>query len=397
MLLFAACSDPVSPPPTPGLTETQKALVSSSNTFGFKLFGEIVRSAPDTNIFISPLSVSMALGMTYNGAAGETRTAMARALELSGLTIEEANQAYRSVIDLLSGLDPQVAFQIANSIWYRQGFTVEPAFLDVNQTFFDAEVAGLDFNSADAVRTINNWVDQKTNGKISKVIDSIDPLTMMYLINAIYFKGDWTYRFAEDGTHEDSFIRTPGVEVPCSMMSQEETTLPYYENESFQAVDLPYGDGDYAMAVFLPHLGISADSVVNMLTTDNWAHWQESFAEIDGSLYLPRFTLSYELMLNDVLTALGMGLAFDPMSADFSGINKDMPLYISSVLHKTFVEVNETGTTAAAVTVVTVGTTSTGPGGFVMHVSRPFVFVIHDKHSGTLLFMGKIVAPVENE
>ncbi|MCP4711882.1 MAG: serpin family protein, partial [Planctomycetes bacterium] len=180
------------------------------------------------------------------------RTAMAEALELSGLSVQEANEAYQAVIEILSELDPSVAFQIANSIWYRQGFTVEPDFLNVNQTYFDAEVAALDFNSPDAVTTINNWVDEKTNGKISKVIEKINPLTMMYLINAIYFKGDWTYRFDDDGTHEDSFIRTPGMEVPCNMMTQEETTLPYYANELFEAVDLPYGDGDYSMTVLLP-------------------------------------------------------------------------------------------------------------------------------------------------
>jgi len=394
--VFVACSDPVSPPQQhPALTSTQKALVTSSNGFGLKLFREVVNSGPDTNIFISPLSVSMALGMTYNGAANETRTAMAEVLELSGLSVTEANEAYQSVIDLLTGLDPKVAFQIANSIWYRQGFTVEQDFLDLNHSYFDAEIAALDFNSPEAITTINGWVNEKTNGKISKVITSIDPLTMMFLINAIYFKGDWTYRFDEEGTHEDVFFKSDGTQLPCKMMSQAETTLPYYENDLFQAVDLPYGNGDFAMAVLLPKQGISADSVARALTADNWALWLGSFTESEGKLYLPRFKLSYELTMNDVLSALGMGIAFDPNNADFSGINKEMQLYISSVLHKTFVEVNETGTTAAAVTVVTVGTTSAPPEGFVMLANRPFIFVIHDKYSGTLLFMGKIAAPVE--
>jgi len=397
LFVLWGCSTPNSPQPKPApeLTSTQKALVSASNSFGLKLFREIIAQETDKNIFISPLSVSMALGMTYNGAAGETRKAMAEALELSGMTIQEANEAYKAVIEILSALDPNVAFQIANSIWYRQGFSVEQDFLDLNQTYFDAEIAALDFNSPDAVTTINNWVDQKTNGKISKVIDGINPLTMMYLINAIYFKGDWTYRFDEDGTHESTFITTDGSSINCNMMSQEETTLPYYENELFQAVDLPYGNGDYAMAVILPQENIPLDSVVNQLTTENWAQWRGDFTEEEGSLYLPRFKLSYDLLLNDVLTALGMGIAFDPLNADFSGINKEMQLYISSVLHKTFVDVNETGTEAAAVTVVTMGTTSLPPEGFTMRVNRPFIFVIQDKHSGTMLFMGRIAAPVE--
>lgn len=398
-VVFLGCAEPVSSPTEPlEPAAAQKALVSASNSFGLNLFREINQSEKDTNIFISPLSVSMALGMTYNGAAGDTRAAMAEVLELSGLTIEQANQAYKSLIELLSGLDPEVAFQIANSIWYRQGFSVEQEFIDLNQTYFDAAVAALDFNNPGAVETINDWVDQKTNGKIEKIISSIDPLTMMFLINAIYFKGDWTYRFGEYGTHPDSFTVSDELRIPCNMMSQKDATLPYFENSLFQAVNLPYGNGDFSMAVFLPRPDVDLDAVIQEFTTDHWAQWQTKFEESEGDLFMPRFKLNYDLTMNDVLSALGMGIAFDPLRADFTEINSDGELFISKVLHKTFVDVNETGTEAAAVTTVIVGTTSIEPPpDFVMRINRPFIFTIHEQESGTILFMGRIGAPVEEE
>ena len=392
-LLFWRCTpDPTSSSPPPELTTTEKTLVESSNIFGLKLFWEILKSEGDKNVFISPLSVSLALGMTCNGANGTTREAMEKVLELSGMTIEEANQSYKSLIELLTGLDTAVIFQIANSIWHRQEFLVEQDFIDLNQTYFNAEVAGLDFNDPGAKDIINAWVDQNTNGKIKDIISEISPEIVMYLINAIYFKATWTHEFDKNGTHEDVFITSDGTTISCIMISQE-GTFAYFENHAFQAIDLPYSDGDYSMTVFLPHREVNLDSLAGEFTQENWAGWMGSFVESSGELNLPRFKLEYELVLNDVLTALGMGIAFDPYNADFTGINKNGDLYISFVKHITFVEVNETGTEAAAVTVVGVGTTGIEPTGFVMRVDRPFIFVIRDHHSGTLLFMGRIVEP----
>jgi len=397
-LLAWQCSDNDNPissdDPKPEPSPSEKSLVESSNNFGLKLFREIITSEGEKNIFISPLSVSMALGMAYNGANGTTRDAMAQTLELSGMSIEEANQAYKSLIELLAELDTAVIFQIANSIWYRQEFIVEQEFIDLNQTYFNAEVAALDFNDPGAKDIINAWVDQHTNGKITEIIQNIPPLMVMYLINAVYFQGNWTDPFDENGTHESVFITPDGTPVSCNMMSRA-GTFSYFSNDAFQAVDLPYGDGDYSMAVILPRRGADLDSLIAEFTAENWASWIGQFAEADGELHMPRFTLEYDIGLNDVLTALGMGIAFKPFEADFTGINKERELFISHVKHRTFVKVNETGTEAAAVTVIAFGTTGNGPDRFVMHVDRPFVFVIHDHHSGTLLFMGQIVEPSE--
>jgi len=394
-LIYNYCSEnPVGPgtgdPGLPrALTKSETDLISSDNKFGFKLFKEIVNYDRDKNVFISPLSVGLALGMTYNGAGGTTREAMHATLELQDLTLEEVNEAYQSLMELLLNLDPKVLFQIANSIWYRQDFSVEQEFIDLNKTFFNAEVTSMDFSAPGAVDIINGWISDNTNGKIKEMIDRIDPLTVMFLINALYFKGTWTYEFDPEDTKDDLFHLADGTQKPCKMMTQE-ASFYYYRNENFRAIDLPYGVGDFSMTVFLPEIGVSVDDVISSFNQENWDQWINSLAQDNGRLYFPKFKLEYKLKMNDVLKALGMEIAFSG-GADFSGINPNAALYISRVLHNTFVDVNEEGTEAAAVTVVEIKESSAG---LDMRINRPFVFVIREKYSGTILFMGKIVEPV---
>ncbi len=201
------------------LTQLEKSLVDSDNKFGIKLFKEISETQRDKNVFISPLSVSMALGMTLNGANGETQAAMEQTLELAGLTTDDINRSYQSLIDLLINLDEKVIFQIANSIWYRQGWTFKEEFIDVNKTYFDALVQSLDFNDPSAASFINNWVEDNTNGLIEKIVEPpINPLTVMFLINAIYFKGTWTYEFDKELTQDDFFNLPDGSQKTVHMM-----------------------------------------------------------------------------------------------------------------------------------------------------------------------------------
>ena len=375
------------------LTTAEVKLTESDNKFGLKLFGKIVETEQDKNIFISPLSVSMALGMTYNGADSTTLEAMHETLEYGDLTIQEVNESYRSLIELLTELDPKVIFDIANSIWYREGFPVENDFLTTNQDYFDAVVRALDFSSDDAADIINAWVNENTNGKIEKIVDKpIDPLTVMFLINAIYFKGTWTYEFDEENTTDDIFYLPDGSEKGCKMMSHQ-CDHNYFENEQFQAIDLPYGDAGFSMTILLPKPGIDTDSLIAQMNNNTWNSWLGSFSEQEVNLFLPKFKLEYEISLNDILSALGMSIAFEPGRADFTKINSDGNLYISEVKHKTFVEVNEEGTEAAAVTSVEISFTSIGSG-ITMHINRPFVFAIRENHSGTILFIGKIVEPI---
>ncbi|MGH7599250.1 MAG: serpin family protein [bacterium] len=394
-MLLVSCAEHVVSPPARlvrELTVAEKRLVETDNKFGFKLFREIDRREQNKNVFVSPLSVSMALGMTYNGAHGSTEAAMRTTLELGDMTLQEINASYKSLIELLSQLDPKVKFQLANSIWYRQEYTFEPEFINLNQIYFNAVVRGLNFDDPGAAETINDWVDQNTNGKIKQIVDNpIAPELVMFLINAIYFKGIWTYQFDPQQTKDDWFTLADGSKKSCKMMNLK-GDLPYFANARFQAVDLPYGDADFSMMILLPSPQTHVDSLLAELDQANWNLWTRSFAKHSGNLSLPKFTFEYDLLLNDVLKALGMEIAFSPEQADFTKMRKNGDLYISKVKHKTFVEVNEEGTEAAAVTSVEIGLES-ADGGFSMRVNRPFIFVIRENHSGTMLFMGKIVDP----
>lgn len=376
----------------PNVSATEKLLLDSGNRFGFKLFKEIVKSESDKNIFISPLSVSMALGMTYNGADGTTQQEMQTTLELNGLTLQQANESYRSLTTLLSSLDSKVKFTLANSIWYRQSFPVEDEFISLNRDYFNAQVTALDFGDSVAPDTINAWVNNKTKGKIPTIVDSpIDAQTVMFLINAIYFKGDWALKFKEESTKDDLFTLTDGTQKTTGMMHQYED-FKYFEDADFQAVDLPYGNGDFSMTVLLPQQGKDVNSLIAGLNQENWDLWTKQLFTDEVDLYIPKFKLAYEKSLNDILIALGMGTAFDPLQADFTKMYKGGGIVISEVKHKTFVEVNEEGTEAAAVTSVEFEYAS-APLPKLMKVNRPFLFVIRENSSGTILFIGKIMDP----
>jgi serpin B len=403
ILIFAFllnCGDSCVSPPCDQprrLTLAETQLVDSYNRFGLKIFRELVdQGSPDANVFISPLSISMALGMTLNGAAGGTEQAMKATLEFDGTDLQQIDECYRSVIDLLIDLDPDVIFEIANSIWYRPELDPEQDFLDLCQTYFDSEVTDIDFSRPDAADIINAWVSEKTHERIEEIIQGpISPLTVMFLINAIYFLGTWTYQFDPALTQDDWFTLPDGTKTPCEMMMQpgpdDLSRYDYLETEEFQAVDLPYANGLFSMSVILPRPGVELDTLIDGIDQETWNAWTSGFNPIEGRIQLPKFEIGYYEKLNDVLKSLGMGIAFSEW-ADFTGIQKDGGLLISQVLHKTYVKVDEAGTEAAAVTLVEIGRTSV-PDTFEMRVDRPFLFAIREHHSGTVLFIGKMVDP----
>ena len=371
-----------------------KGLVESDNKFGIKLFKEIVKEQGDTNIFISPLSVAMALGMTYNGADGSTKEAMQKTLEISGLTDEEINESYKNLTRLLTQLDPTVQFQIANSIWYRLGQTPLESFVNVCKTYFDALVRELDFSDPGAADTINAWAYDNTNGRIEDIVEKpIGAGIVMFLINAIYFKGAWTYQFDEDLTKDDWFFLPDGNKKPCRMMEQR-ALCKHLWTDDFQAVDLPYGNSDFSMSIFLPHPGRDINSFIEELDQEGFDHWigSLSFPQDSFNVWIPKLKLECEYSLNSSLKALGMGIAFGG-GADFSRMYSGGGVWIDSVKHKTFVEVNEEGTEAAAVTVVSMRE-SASPTWDGFRADRPFVFVIRESQSGAILFIGKIVEPI---
>ncbi len=400
LLVFFACERINSPLTSKtkyvrALTSNETELVSADNRFGLKLFQQIVKSDSQENPFISPISVSMALGMTLNGADGSTREAMESTLELQGLSQQQINEAYQSLIKLLLDLDPQVDFRIANSIWYRDDLTFVQEFIDLNKLYFNAMVQGLDFLDPASKDIINQWVKDNTNGKIPQIIDQIDPVDIMFLINAIYFKGIWTYQFKEDLTHNDLFNFANGGQIDCRMMYQE-GEFEYLDTDKFQAIDLPYGDGNFRMTIFLPKSGATVDSLILSLDNNLLNRWLQSFSVRKGIIEIPKFELEYKIQLNDVLTLLGMGIAFDPYWADFTKLYAGPEnAFISEVLHKTYLKVDEKGTEAAAATSVTISFTSVGDE-FYFKANRPFLFMIRENHSNTILFIGKMSTPSLN-
>ncbi len=378
------------------LTSTEKKLINSFDEFGIKLFKEINEvETQERNIFISPLSVSMALGMTYNGARDSTERAMRNVLEFDGLSRTEINESYKYLHDVLKGLDEKVIFEIANSIWYEKSFEVKDSFIDINKKYFDAKVSALDFGDPSSVDIINNWVKKKTHGKIEKILDYIRREEVMFLINAIYFKGTWTYKFDKEETYKDYFYLQDGTQKLCDFMGQK-ISCDYFENNEFQAVSLPYGQGLFRMMIILPKPEVELDSIISSLTIDDWVEWIERFKECIVNVIIPKFKFKYSDSLNKVLINLGMGIAFTN-KADFKGISNDT-LCISRVIHKTFVQVDEEGTEAAAVTMVGIGRlTSVGPTGVIFKADHPFLFIIYESYSNTILFIGKLVSPVWEE
>ncbi len=378
------------------LTADEHNLAGSTQQFGFGLFHEVNAQKGDTNIILSPLSVSMALGMTLNGSANTTYDSMAQTLGFAGMSNQAVNEAYLGLISKLISADDKVLFELANSIWYRNTFDVLQEFIDVNTTYFNAQIFPADFNDPATVDLINNWVNEKTHGKITQILDQIDPLAVMFLMNAIYLKAVWTYQFDKDNTLDGYFFsENGGASLPCKMMNIR-GFWDYYEDEQLQAVDMPYGGGNFSMTVLLPKADIaSVNDVISDLNEQRWQEIISHFTADSGNIALPKFKLHFDVTLNDALKQMGMGVAFNPTQADFTRINPQADLYISFVKHKTFIQVDEEGTEAAAVTIVGVYVTGTHepPPGFTMCMDHPFVFVIREKTSGAVIFMGKIVAP----
>ena len=372
-------------------------LIAATSRFAFKLYGQVLKQRTTKNVFVSPSSVMLALAMTYNGAAGETRQAMAKALDIEHMSLDEVNRAFADLRSILGTSAPQLQLKIANSLWANKKISLKPAFIQGSKESYGAEVTSLDFENPAAPATINSWVKRNTEDKIEKVVDRIERNTILFLINAIYFKGQWKIKFEKEKTKEEGFRLADGGQKKLPMMSQSGNYI-YYKGKDFQAVTLPYGTGRISMYVFLPDEHSTLDQFERNLTIENWETWMKGFRGAPGEVMLPRFKVEYQVGLNDVLKALGMAEAFDPLRANFSGmaeLKTAARAYISDVTHKTFAEVNEEGTEAAAVTAVTVAVTSVQvpQEKFFMKVDRPFFFAIRDNLTGAVLFIGSVRDP----
>ena len=375
------------------LTVEQQALVQANNQFAFTLFNKSGTQETKENLFISPFSVSMALSMTLNGAAGTTKTGMENTLGFGGKQASQINEYNMFLSEQLQGIDKNVIFTIANSIWYRNSFTIIPSFITTNHVYYNAEVTPLDFNSPSAVSTINNWVSAKTNKAIPTIIDRISSDKVMYLINALYFKGSWKSKFDGSKTSDQNFNKEDLSVIKCKMMNQE-STYRCFVRDTLSAIEMPYGQGNFVMTVLVPGTGKTTSGLIAGFNADNWEKWNDAMASNKVQVSLPRFKMSYENTLNDLLSSMVMADAFNPIVADFTGINTGAGLYISEVKHKTMIDVNEEGTTAAAVTSVGVSTTAIQIP-LVININKPFVFVISEKTTGAILFTGRIMDPTK--
>ncbi|MBO6575562.1 MAG: hypothetical protein JJ896_11215 [Rhodothermales bacterium] len=389
VILLAGCSftdEPHVDPPAELPARVQE-VVRTDNAFGLQLFNELVQGE-EGNVFMSPTSVSFALGMTANGANGQTYDEMVSVLRKGSLNPEEVNSSYRDLASFLETLDPVVRLRIANSIWYRNGYPVRSEFLDTNREYFAAEVAEADFNDPATVDRINGWVDEKTEGLIDKVIEQIDGSVVMYLINAIYFKGTWLYEFDPNETREASFANADGTTAQVPMMAQQ-ADLPAFRHANYTAVDLPYGDSLYSMTVVLPEPGFTTDDVLAELQADDVAAWTTELSPTDVILSMPRFKVEYKESLVPMLKSMGMEAAFAPGSADFTRLVEGGGPWIDDVIHQAVLDVNEEGTEAAAVTTVII-VESAGSGPLRVTLDRPFLLFIRERISGSVLFMGRI-------
>jgi len=391
----AGCHNHKIPKPDSGnivMTQKSLSLVKAGNAFTFNLFSKI----PDCqghNVMVSPLSISLALSMTLNGAVGNTNRNMISALGLYGLSVDEINRIYFDLVSVLKKADPRVKMGIVNSIWIKKEYPVLESFITANQKYYDARVQSLDFNQ-DALATINDWVSDKTKGKIPSIVNQISADEIMFLINAIYFKGKWQVQFDKSNTEDGPFTLSTGVSATVPLMMIKEH-FGYSEQSGYRALKMPYGNGKFEMILLLPDDGKSADQLIQQLDPSVWDNLKTALAsDRKVDVWLPRFKFSWDSELKDILSSLGMAVAFSKTEANFSKINASDQLYISKVKHKSFIEVNEEGAEAAAATSVAIGVMSMGPGGPRFHATRPFLFFITEENTGAILFAGKVENPL---
>jgi serine protease inhibitor len=373
--------------PVAAANSTRLAL--ANNGFGFKLLREMGSTGDGGNVFVSPTSIALALDMAYDGSAGATASAMASTLGVKGLGQASVRAAASALLNALKSDDPKVKVQVANALWARQGITFNPSFIKRIAAAFDAKTATANFDDPSTVSAINDWVSCATHGTITSIIGKLTPDQVMVLLNALYFHGTWATPFSSANTHDGPFTTVSGSSVQIPFMSNR-ATYAYAEGAQYQAISLPYGDGRYTMRIVLPKSGTSVGTLLKKLSTARWNAWTGTLKNTPVVLKLPRFTIQYGGVLNKDLAALGMGKAFQK-TANFTGICPRC--FISAVVHKTYLQVDEKGTTASAVTGVVVGTTAVSVNQVSMTVDHPFLVTLQDAKTGSILFAGEITNP----
>lgn len=377
--------------------EDYTKIIGSNNQLGFHLFNTATKDK-DGNVFISPTSIFTALAMVYNGADGKTKEEMSKVLGVEELTLEEVNKANASLMNMLYEKSEGTQLSIGNALWINEKYNLQNNFISSTKDYFNAKTEKVDFTDSKTSDVINDWVKDATNKKIKKIIDvPLAPDLAVILMNVIYFHGSWEQKFDEKETKDDSFYLEEGtVEVPFMELEED---FDYLENDIFQAISLPYRDSEMSMNIFLPKENVSLIELEHKLTNDSWQQWNTAFNRMDGTVLLPKFQMEYKTELNKSLGDLGMASAFEADNANFTKVIRgEQKLTLSTVVHKTFVTIDEEGTEAAAATLVAKDTSSQQSSEtFYMKVNRPFFFTIQDNETGIILFMGAINNPkIEN-
>ncbi|MEM9337180.1 MAG: serpin family protein [Bacteroidota bacterium] len=368
------------------LDADEATVVASANNFTFDLMAAIEKEKPNENFFISSFSIHSVLSMVMNGASEDAQEGFIETLGLSGMSVDSINTSYQSLTEAIYSLDPSITLNIANSNWYSDEYTIDDGFADVLTTYYDSELFERDFGSKTTLDDLNGWVETETNGKIKNILDQISPDEAMFLINAIYFKANWTTQFDKDATTNFPFILTNGQSVDVPMMVSEVKHWWAYDNTlNAQVIEIPYGNENYALTILLPDDASEINNLTAKIEIDELNGTLADSTTFVRDLYLPKFQLDFKTDLLDALVSMGM-----PLNELTNLFEETVPLKISQVIHQSFLEVNEEGSEAAAATVVGIEVTSL-PASTI--VNQPFVFLIRERNSGTILFSGKLLDP----
>lgn len=368
------------------LTVNEVEIVGAGNNFTFDLMTEIEKAAPNENYFISSFSVNTALSMLLNGASDASQEGFIETIGLSGLSADQINASYKSLNAYIYGLDPSVTLNIGNSNWYSDQYTINNEFANTLTEYYAAEIFKRDFGNTATLNDLNAWVEDETKGKIKNVLESISPDEVMFLINAIYFKASWTTKFDTNLTQELPFTLANGQEVDVPTMRNEvKHWLAYDQSLQAQIFEIPYGNENYAFTIIMPDDPSAIHELVAKMDVDQLNTVLADSTTRNRDLYLPKFQLKFKKDLKDPLVNMGM-----PLGGLENLFEEDLPLAISKVIHQSFLEVNEEGSEAAAVTVVAIELTSAPA---VTRVDKPFIFLIRERNTGTILFSGKLLDP----
>ncbi len=365
------------------LTKDEESLVTSTNTFAFQALS--ILGEENDDVLFSPLSLGMLMGMLQNGASGETQSQIINTLGFAHCTSDEVNAYYRKMLTAAATLDPQVTLSIANALYIEKHFSVYPTFIETAQKMYDSEIGVLDFTQ-DPVGMINSWCNDHTEGKIPEIIKELDPSMVVVLLNAIYFKGDWSQQFDPEDTAQKTFTSSSGATQQVDMMYLK-ASFDYFENDHFAGVELPYGNKAFSMVVMLPKNNQTPLKALATLDESSWHNLYAKKYRHDIQLTLPKFETKSEMNLIPAMTKLGITDVFNPAKADFSNVS-EQGTFLSLLKQKTYLKLDEVGTEAAAVTIGGLEKTSLPPPPIIFTVDRPFLYMIKENSTGCIYFIG---------